>query len=324
MLYLGRFLITAIFLLLSTVSWANESFKDQELKEIELKISSAAERKHQYSVDLENLDHKYHKLQHELIELQKKIDSLKINIKKTIQSEFILRNKSILKMLLESNTQNNLSNILFYKKINFYQAKKISEYLNLIHQRKYLTQELSKNLTSLNSLQTATHHEIHNLKTAYTERSKILHNTQATNLGEIKIKAKPKSQNLASDNSPTSPLEKITSQQIYYVQKNRALIYASEGSRVLAINHGEVVFCGWMRGYGIIIIIDHGENLMSLYGHNQTTFKKSGDKVHKGEVISLVGKSGGHEKPGLYFEVRKNGISINLNKWLKITGQNND
>lgn len=325
MLYLNKLILISALFINATLLYASDdkTSNDNQLKDIELQISSAAEKKHQYNETIEELDGKQKTLKQDLSVLQKKIEQLKISIKKNIKSEFIMRNKSPLKMLLESNTEHtNLSNILFYKKINTYQATKISEYLKLISQQKNITAEIDKNLNNTLNLKNAAQQEISNLKAAYHERSKILQLNTSNNsaLSEIKIKTKPKPNIPGNDKIVYNPLEKINNNQIYYIQKNRAIIHAEEGSKVFAIKSGEVVFCGWMRGYGIIIIIDHGENLMSLYGHNQTTFKKRGDLVNKGDVISLVGKSGGHEKPGLYFEVRKNGISVSLNKWLKLTG----
>jgi septal ring factor EnvC (AmiA/AmiB activator) len=322
MYYLYKLCAILLFSIVSTTSSWAQALPDDQLKEIELKISSAAQKKYTYLATITELSTQNQQLQQELTTLQKKIDFLKENITQNIRSEFMLRNKSTLKILLEdNNAKHNLSTLLFFNKLNAYQAKKINDYLALMQQQKSLTKEISSNIAKVTNINSSTQEEINNLKLAYDDRSKILTLKQAQDtqkLSEIKIK------NTQKINSPTdehvNPLLNINPQSINYIQKNRAIIYATEGAKVLAINSGEIVFCGWMRGYGIMIIVDHGENLMSLYGHNQTTFKKSGDKVSKGELISLVGKSGGQVKPGLYFEVRKNGVSTNLSKWLTVTG----
>jgi septal ring factor EnvC (AmiA/AmiB activator) len=70
-----------------------------------------------------------------------------------------------------------------------------------------------------------------------------------------------------------------------------------------------------MRGLGLLIIVDHGDNYMSLYGHNQSLFKQVGEWVDAGERIAAVGNSGGNSQPGLYFEIRKQGNPINPAKW---------
>ena len=82
---------------------------------------------------------------------------------------------------------------------------------------------------------------------------------------------------------------------------------------------GKVVFADWLKGFGLLIIIDHGNSYMSLYGHNQTLLKKPNQQVKQGEVISLVGNSGGQSEASLFFEIRKDGQQItNLNRWFKL------
>lgn len=98
---------------------------------------------------------------------------------------------------------------------------------------------------------------------------------------------------------------------------NGVLIASGEGAAVGAIHRGRVVFADWMRGYGMLIIIDHGDGFMSLYGHNETLLKSPGDWVNGGEVIAYSGRSGGQELAGLYFEIRKNGKPINPAQWCR-------
>ncbi len=95
------------------------------------------------------------------------------------------------------------------------------------------------------------------------------------------------------------------------------IIDAKEGHDVKAIAHGRVVFSDWLRGYGLLLIIDHGDGYMSLYGYNQALYSDVGDWVEKGEVIAGVGLSGGRSKAGLYFEVRKQGEPVNPLLWCK-------
>jgi len=82
-------------------------------------------------------------------------------------------------------------------------------------------------------------------------------------------------------------------------------IKSNEGNEVKSIATGRVVFADWLRGFGNLIIVDHGEGFMSLYGNNQSTLKKTGEIVRGGDVIALVGNTGGNESNGLYFELRK-------------------
>lgn len=85
---------------------------------------------------------------------------------------------------------------------------------------------------------------------------------------------------------------------------------APEGQEVAAVHQGRVVFADWLRGYGLVLIIDHGAGWMSLYGHAQALLKTSGDWVEPGEPVATTGTSGGQEAAGLYFEIRHQGVPV--------------
>jgi len=94
------------------------------------------------------------------------------------------------------------------------------------------------------------------------------------------------------------------------------LIGAGNGSEVKAIAYGRVAFSDWLRGYGLLMIIDHGDGFMSLYGNNESLLHEVGDWVEPGAVISTVGTSPLNGN-GLYFEIRKNGKAMDPVVWLK-------
>ena len=98
---------------------------------------------------------------------------------------------------------------------------------------------------------------------------------------------------------------------------NGVLIASKEGKNVKAISHGRVAYADWLRGYGMLLIVDHGDGYMTLYGYNQALYKEAGDWVEEGEVIATVGRSGGQNKSGLYFEVRVKGRPSNPTKWCR-------
>ena len=95
------------------------------------------------------------------------------------------------------------------------------------------------------------------------------------------------------------------------------LIAAPEGGKVRAVAQGRVAFADWMRGFGLLLIIDHGDGYMSLYGHNQALYKEVGEWVDSGEVIATLGASGGQNRAGLYFELRHKGHPVNPRKWCR-------
>jgi septal ring factor EnvC (AmiA/AmiB activator) len=100
------------------------------------------------------------------------------------------------------------------------------------------------------------------------------------------------------------------------LSRNGLLIQTGEDAEIKAIHYGRVVFANWLRGFGLITIIDHGDGYMTLYGHSSSLFTSPGDWVAAGEAIALAGRTGGTENPALYFEVRHNGKPDNPGRWL--------
>lgn len=94
-------------------------------------------------------------------------------------------------------------------------------------------------------------------------------------------------------------------------------IPAEAGTPVKAIHHGRVVYADWLRGMGLLLIIDHGEGYMSLYAHNQSLLREVGEWVTADTPISTVGDSGGQSQPALYFEVREKGKPVNPASWCR-------
>ncbi|WP_372392521.1 murein hydrolase activator EnvC [Xanthomonas sp. NCPPB 3582] len=95
------------------------------------------------------------------------------------------------------------------------------------------------------------------------------------------------------------------------------LIGAPKGTTVSAVADGTVVFSDWMTGYGMILIVDHGNGYMSLYAHNDTLLRDAGAAIKRGDAVAKVGSSGGQGVPALYFELRRNGQPVDPSSWLQ-------
>jgi septal ring factor EnvC (AmiA/AmiB activator) len=102
------------------------------------------------------------------------------------------------------------------------------------------------------------------------------------------------------------------------VSAKGVFIRAAEGEPVRAIAPGRVVYADWMRGFGNLMIIDHGEAFLSIYGNNESLLKQTGDSVRLGEPLATVGQSGGNEETGLYFELRHLGRPFDPLSWVKL------
>ena len=95
-------------------------------------------------------------------------------------------------------------------------------------------------------------------------------------------------------------------------------IRAAEGEPIRAIAPGQVVYADWMRGFGNLLIVDHGEAFLSIYGNNDSLLKQTGDAVTLGEPLATAGQSGGNEETGLYFELRHQGKPFDPLSWVKL------
>ena len=95
------------------------------------------------------------------------------------------------------------------------------------------------------------------------------------------------------------------------------LIPADQGDPVRAVHSGRVIFADWLRGQGLLVVLDHGDGWLSLYAQNHSLLRAVGDWVGAGEVLSRAGSSGGSEVSGLYFEIRHQGEPVDPAGWFR-------
>jgi len=100
------------------------------------------------------------------------------------------------------------------------------------------------------------------------------------------------------------------------IKWNGVVLGAPRGREVRVVYHGRVVFADWLAGMGLLVIVDHGEGYMTLYGYNETILKSTGDWVAPGDPIATVGDSGGQTQAGLYFEIRKGTTPVSPRRWV--------
>jgi septal ring factor EnvC (AmiA/AmiB activator) len=101
------------------------------------------------------------------------------------------------------------------------------------------------------------------------------------------------------------------------IKWNGVVIGTDRGRDVRAIYHGRVAYADWLPGMGLLLVIEHGDGYMSLYGHNETLYKRVGDWVEPGEVVAGVGDTGGKSRSALYFEIRREGHPENPHRWFR-------
>ena len=93
-------------------------------------------------------------------------------------------------------------------------------------------------------------------------------------------------------------------------------VQAPVGAQVRSVGDGQVVFADWLRGFGNLLVIDHGNGYLSIYGNNDALLRNAGDRVAVGEAVASVGNTGGSETPGLYFELRFQGRPFDPLSWV--------
>ena len=94
------------------------------------------------------------------------------------------------------------------------------------------------------------------------------------------------------------------------------LIAADEGDPVRAVHGGDIIYADWLRGQGLLMVVDHGEGWLSLYAQNHSLLRGVGDRVSAGDIIGKAGASGGSETSGLYFEIRHRGEPVDPGEWI--------
>jgi septal ring factor EnvC (AmiA/AmiB activator) len=148
---------------------------------------------------------------------------------------------------------------------------------------------------------------------------------QERRLQAIKNKPpEPPSPKTVIDNTPFS-LPANAEIIVYFGQKRKKsglpwsgiLMQGREGTNITAIGAGEVVYADWLQGYGQLVIIDHGNGMMSLYGHNKRIHRTVGDHVKQSDIIASMGNTAGLKKPALYFEIRQDGVAKDPLKWFR-------
>lgn len=112
-------------------------------------------------------------------------------------------------------------------------------------------------------------------------------------------------------------VNRFGSTQMGELKWNGIVIQAGAGTAVKAIAAGRVILADWLQGYGQVVVVDHGNGDMSLYGYNQSVSVRKGARVQAGQTIASVGNSGGQSRSALYFEIRRKGVAVNPLKWVQ-------
>ncbi|QDO99990.1 murein hydrolase activator EnvC family protein [Thalassotalea sp. PS06] len=317
-----------------------------QLKKDDLAIASNAQKINAISKDKAEVEKQLDKLGKQQADLNRKRQQQEQVLAEQIRSAYYAGHHDYLKLLLNQQDPNEVSrNLTYYQYLNEARVASIDDYKSVIKDLLDVEREQRQQADKLSQLIDEQQQQKQALESNRKQRqatlkqinSKILSSKQRlTKLEEEEkslIQALARLQAMQQEAWELNGLGKFKNKLQWpvqgrithafgqrkqgYLRWKGVLMSAPVGKPVYTIHNGTVLFADWLKGYGLVVVIDHGKGYMSLYGHNQTLLKKVGDRVEIGEPIALVGQSGGQNKAGVYFEIRHKGKPVNPKHWCK-------
>lgn len=317
----------------------------KQLKLIETRINKLANSLRVTGQNLSQQEELLSKLQASYKEQQTKLQKQQMLLAQQLRSNYQLGKHEYIKLLLNQRNPNTVSRQLkYFDYINLARVGIITTIDKTLKELIVSKQNIKKNTLELQALVSIQKQQNIELKLQKQQREIVLSalskqiETKQQKLSELQknkvnleklVNKFKRTQYQAKVSIPFSKLQgklpwpvrgsienfygnHIQDSQLIY---NGVLIKAKEGSDVRAIYPGKVVFADWLRGFGLLMIIEHNKGYMTLYAHNHSLLKQVGDQINSGEIIANVGHSGGNAQNGLYFEIRHNGKPINPTLW---------
>ena len=322
---------------------------ENDLEKTEKNVNELKQKVDSIETELKQGEDKISTLKNQQKELHAKKTEQQDYIEKQIQAAYKIGKQEYLKVVLNQEDPNEMSRMLtYYDYLNRARAEEVNKF------RETLTQltEVAESIELANIKLTRNRRELDwqydALKLEKGKKEKLLLSLNqriATTGGELTKLTKDRNRleqllkriheadiPIADNSVPFKgmkgelllPVSGIISQsfganrKIGKMRWRGVFIEAPEGEPVRAIHYGRVVFSDWLRGFGLLLIVNHGQGYMSLYGHNQTITRETGDWVTAGETIATVGDTGGQNNTGLYFEIRIDGAPADPQLWCQV------
>lgn len=303
------------------------------LKQIELAIASVNQQLRSVQSDIQLGKKSYENLLVQQNQYQDAIQNQKQNLISMIRLSYALERANPLKLLLNQQNLEQLDrNLSYSSSLNTARIQTITQLQNLIENVKRTQEALTEKIGQLNEQKKVLLLKKKNLQKLLAKRLQIIQQVQKNheNSGlepEI-VSSQNKShwffqQRLDNESEPSSSKSfnllkgklKWPVQGKFLTSVNAAEILAPAGEPVHAVYAGKIIFANWLKGMGLLIIVDHGQGYISLYGHLQHFAKKLGEHVQLNDVIGYVGDTGGISQAALYFQIREQGKAVNLKEW---------
>ena len=319
---------------------------EQQLKSDDLAIAKVAKDINETERSLNSTQEKIDSLSQEKDQLTSQKSAQENLLAKQLRSAYTTGQHDYLKLLLNQKQSEKIQRtVTYYQYMNQARINEIEKFKTTIAQLMLVTTQHQKQIEHLNTLNKNQQEQKLALNKNKKSRSKTLESlgkellTSQQNLAKLKADeanlaaALKKLTEIIRAEVDLTGLSKLKrklawpvkgrllrsfgSRKQGYLKWKGVLLGAPIGRKVQTIHNGTVLFSDWLKGYGLLTVIDHGNGYMSLYAHNQTLLKSVGDRVETGEPIALVGQSGGQDRPGLYFEIRHQGKAVNPKLWCR-------
>ena len=320
----------------------------QELERAEVNIAQTVKALNKTEAALSSNQQQRKDLNQQQQKVQLSMSQQQQGLAKLIKSAYMTGNYDFAKMLLNQQDAANFERtITYYQYLNNERRAKIDEFKALIAELQQVNQQLEAKERELTRLQAEQKQQQSQLTQQQASREATLvsiRNSIESDEAKIEIlqqnerslqEALAKAQREAEKSQQSfSGLDKVKGKLLMpakgelrrmfgrtrqgQVKWKGIIIYGQVGSPVVAVHQGKVLYADWLRGFGLVTVIDHGDGFMSLYGHNQALLKQAGDVVEAGETVALLGQSGGQSKANLYFEIRHKGQPLNPVSWLRL------
>lgn len=319
---------------------------EQQLKKDDLAIAKAAKAINVTEQQLKISNKKIADLSKEKQQLATQKNKQERLLAQQLRSAYTTGQHDYLKLVLNQDESEKIQRtISYYQYLNKARMIEIDKFQSTITQLMQVTTQHQEQVNQLKSLKISQQKQQKSLSKNKRKRSKTLASLSKKLLSSKQKLAKLK----AEEANLTAALQKLTaliraevdltglsklkrklswpvkgrllrsfgSRKQGYLKWKGVLLGAPIGRQVQTIHNGTILFSDWLKGYGLLTVIDHGNGYMSLYAHNQTLLKSVGDRVETGEPIALVGQSGGQDQAGLYFEIRHQGKAVNPKLWCR-------
>jgi septal ring factor EnvC (AmiA/AmiB activator) len=319
-----------------------------ELQELDIAISEQRMRLKEIERDRKYTAGKKQQLDNELAERERHLDDESAALAAQVRTAYMSGSQEKIKLLLNQRDPAMLGRLMaYYGYLNEYRADNIEAVLAEIRKLDELRAQIAAEEARLAALARTRYDELGRLNGSQEERKELLAKlrNRIANEGQEVERLAAQEQDLTRLIAElTSILSDypISSEQPFSEYKGRltwpvagkllhdfgqprlggkikwngVVLAAPRGREVRAVYHGRIVFADWLAGMGLLVIVDHGDGYMTLYGYNETILKNTGDWVAPGDVIATVGDSGGQPQAGLYFELRRGTRTENPRHWV--------